>query len=135
MKHVLSVLAYVIASFVTQALSHFVIFAAHYREIAFSRPDPIFALGIASMLIQGTVISLIFAHTAWASQGVAKAILYALMIGAILVSYEALAEAAKYAVPHIVSWIAVEIASGTVQFALVGVGLWLAHTVWKPKAA
>jgi len=36
------------------------------------------------------------------------------------VSYEALAEAAKYSVPSVTSWIAVEVAAGFVQFTLFG---------------
>jgi hypothetical protein len=126
-KHILSVLAYVVASFVVQALSHFVLFAGHYATIGFARHDPIFVLGIGSMLIQGAMISLIFARTDWAGTTLGKAVLFSLMCGAILVSYEGMAEAAKYAVPGIAAWIGVETLSGAVQFVLAGLGLGLAH--------
>jgi len=54
-------------------------------------------------------------------------VLVALMFGAFLVSYIGLAEAAKYAVPSVASWIGVETLVGAVQFALVGVGMGFAH--------
>lgn len=126
-KHALSILAYVAASFAVQALSHFVLFAGHYAAIGFARHDPIFALGIGSMLIQGTMISLMFARTDWAGTTLGRAVVFSLMCGAILVSYEGMAEAAKYAVPDIAAWIGVETLSGAVQFALAGIGLGLAH--------
>jgi len=47
-------------------------------------------------------------------------VVFAWLVGSILVSYEALAEAAKYSVPSVASWIAVEPAAGCVQFTLYG---------------
>jgi len=51
------------------------------------------------------------------------------------VSYEALAEAAKYGVPSVASWIAVEVAAGFVQFTFYGVLLGLVHRGRDPLAA
>ena len=129
MKHVLTVVGYVFATFLTQGLSHFLVFKAHYDAVSIMATEPNFALGLASMLIQGTVLSLIYS---WAkplvpAAGIAGAALVALMFGAFLVSYIGLAEAAKYAVPSVASWIGVETLVGAVQFALVGVGMGFAH--------
>jgi len=135
MKHVLTVVGYVLATFLTQGLSHFLIFKAHYDAMTFMAPEPNFALGIASMLIQGTVLSLIYS---WARPNLPVAelpgaILIALMFGAFLVSYIGLAEAAKYAVPSTAAWIGVETAVGAVQFVLIGLIMGLAHA--RAKAA
>ena len=60
---------------------------------------------------------------------------FAWLVGSILVSYEALAEAAKYGVPSVASWIAVEVAAGFVQFTLYGVLLGWVHRARDPQAA
>jgi hypothetical protein len=43
------------------------------------------------------------------------------------VSYIALAEPAKYAVPNVATWVMVEVVAGAVQYTLVGLALALAH--------
>src|SRR2546429_9798409 len=63
------------------------------------------------------------------------AVLFAWLVGGILVSYEALAEAAKYSVPSVASWIAVEVAVGFVQFTLYGALLSWVHRARVPQAA
>src|SRR5258708_9533337 len=63
-RHVLAVLAYVVATFITQATSHFGINAGHYAAVNYMRKDTIFPLGILTMLIQGAVLSYLYARTA-----------------------------------------------------------------------
>ena len=127
LKHILAVAGYIIATFATQALSHFVVFKAHYDAMTIMKPDPSFALGIASMIIQGTVLSLVYAGSWFSGEGLTGALRLSWLLGAFLVSYIALAEAAKYAVPSIPAWIGVEALAGAVQFTLAGVLLWWAH--------
>ena len=119
-KHLLAVLAYVVATFATQAASHFGVNAAHYAAVTYLRAQPIFVLGVLSMLIQGSIMSYLYAHLSESWQSTGHAVLFAWLVGGILVSYEALAEAAKYSVPSVTSWIAVEVAAGFVQFTLFG---------------
>ncbi len=119
-KHFLAVLAYVVATFATQAVSHFGVNAAHYAAVTYLRAQPIFVLGVLSMLIQGSIMSYLYAHLSESWQSTGHAVLFAWLVGGILVSYEALAEAAKYSVPSVTSWIAVEVAAGFVQFTLFG---------------
>jgi len=119
-KHVLAVLAYVVATFGAQAVSHFGVNAAHYAAVTYLRAQPIFVLGVLSMLIQGSIMSYLYAHLSESWQSTGHAVLFAWLVGGILVSYEALAEAAKYSVPSVTSWIAVEVAAGFVQFTLFG---------------
>lgn len=126
-KHVLAVLAYVVATFATQAVSHFGVNAAHYTAVTYIRAQPIFALGVLAMLIQGSIIAYAYAQVPEAGRSVGHAVLFAWGVGGILVSYEALAEAAKYSVPSVASWIAVELAAGFVQFTLYGVLLGWVH--------
>src|SRR2546422_10479977 len=99
-KHVLAVLAYVVATFGAQAVSHFGVNAAHYAAVTYLRAQPIFVLGVLSMLIQGSIMSYLYAHLSESWQSTGHAVLFAWLVGGILVSYEALAEAAKYSVPR-----------------------------------
>jgi len=119
-QHVLAVLAYVLATFVTQAVSHFGVNAAHYAAVTYLRAQPVFALGILSMLIQGSIMAYLYAQLPGAGRSIGHAVCFAWLVGGILVSYEALAEAGKYSVPAVGSWIAVEVGAGFVQFTLYG---------------
>ena len=126
-RHILSVLGFVVASFFTQATSHFVIFAQHFAAVPIMRADTIFPLGFATMIIQGSVLSYVFANSRFAGGSRMDAVRFAWLFGAFGVSYAALGEAAKYNVPSIPSWIAVETGVGFVQFTLAGLFLSLAH--------
>ena len=126
-RHLLAILGYVVATFATQAVSHFVIAKPFYDSIPFLAPNPIFALGIASMLVQGAILSFVFSRSKFYEGGVMGALFLSWLFGAFLVSYIALAEPAKYAVPDVMSWMGVELVAGAVQYTLVGLTLWIAH--------
>jgi hypothetical protein len=125
--HLLTVLAYVIATFAVQATSHFGVNAGHYAAVTFERPEPIFPLGIASMVIQGLALSWLFAVRPPARRTVGDAVRFAWLAGTILVSYIALGEAGKYTVPSVPSWLAVEIGAGFAQFTAFGLLLGAIH--------
>ena len=132
--HVLAVLAYVVATFATQAVSHFGVNAAHYAAVTYLRAQPVFALGVLSMLIQGSIMAYLYAQVPGAGRSIGHAVVFAWLVGGILMSYEALAEAAKYRVPAIGSWIAVEVGAGGVQFTLYGALLGWVYRARVPQA-
>lgn len=101
--------------------------AAPNAAASFIKSEPIFALGFASMIVQGAVLSFVYANSRFRGPSALRAVLLAWLFGAFLVSYIGLAEAAKYAVPSVPSWIGVEFAVGAIQFTLAGLFLWLAH--------
>ncbi len=127
--HVATVVGYVAATLLVQGTSHFVVNAGHYAGVAHIRAEPVFALGIASMVIQGSILSAVYARRRsdrpWAALGLAWA------FGGFLLSYMALAEAGKYTVPDPASWIAVETVAAAIQYSLIGAVLWLAHRTWR----
>lgn len=126
-RHCVAVFAYVAATFMTQAVSHFVINVRHYSSISFFRADPIFALGFLSMLIQGAILSFFYVRFAPAERSALIALKFSWIAGAFLMSYIALAEAAKYTLPSVASWIAVEAIAGFAQFTVFGLFLSLIH--------
>lgn len=124
---VATVAAYVITTFAVQGASHFAINAEHYAAIDIMRPEPIVAMGILSMVVQGVIFALLFPAFAGVTSTVRRGILFSWAIGAFLASYIVLGEAGKYAVPSIPSWIGVEAAAAAVQFTLFGILLGLIH--------
>ena len=126
-KHILSILGYILATFSSQASSHYLLFKQHYAEIPYLRPEPIFALGFISMILQGSILSYFYANSKFATQSLFDSIKLAWLFGLFLVSYIGLAEAAHYPVPDISSWIGIEFFVGFIQFTLAGLFLKLAH--------
>ena len=59
-RHALTILAYVVATFVTQAISHFSIAADHYATVTYIRKEPMFQFGLLAILIQGGVLSVLY---------------------------------------------------------------------------
>jgi len=129
--HLLTIVGYVFSTLLVQGTSHFAVNAAHYAEVSYARASPIFALGIASMIVQAAVLSWVYANSRWRDGSLLSAMTITWLFGAFLVSYIALAEAGKYAVPDIGSWILTETLVAAVQFTLIGGFLWLAHR-WSP---
>jgi hypothetical protein len=123
MAFVLTVLAYVVATLVVQAISHFSVNAGHYAEVTFMRPNAIAALGILAALLQGVVLSYFAPRIRLPGTPMVQALLFAWMSGIILVSYLAFVEPAKYAVPSVQGWLIVELSAGFVQFTLFGLAL------------
>lgn len=119
-RHVLSIFGYIVSTFLVQGLSHFVFFAKHYAAIPILKAQPNFAFGFASMVIQGAILTFLFNGSRFDNGRLFDAIRFAWYFGAFLVSYIALAEAGKYSVTDVPSWIAVEVLAGLVQFTLIG---------------
>jgi len=128
----LTVLAYIVATFGVQGTSHFAVNKTHYAQVTYMRAEPIVAMGITAMVIQGVIFALLFPAFNRAGNPIRNGVLFALAIGVFLASYIALAEAGKYAVPSIPSWIVVESGTALVQFGVFGVLLGLIH---RPRSA
>ena len=120
-KYFLAVLAYIMATFVTQAVSHFAVNTEHYAAVSYLRKEPIFAFGVLAMIIQGSVLAFLYTQIVSSVRSIMGAVKFAWLAGAFLVSYISLGEAGKYTVPAVVPWIAVETIAGFVQFTFYGV--------------
>lgn len=127
MKHLLSVASFIIVSFTVQGLNHFVINKAHYAEIDFSRAQPVIALGILTMVVQGLILSIAMSRATTTGNLLKDGLLVSLSFGLFLAVYIALAEPAKYAAPSIVSWAVTEGVASTIQFVFFGLTLGLIH--------
>jgi hypothetical protein len=123
----LTVVAYVLTTFAVQGTSHFAINADHFAAIPIMRAEPMIALGITSMVIQGLIFAWLYPIYATGASTLRKSITFSWLIGGFLASYIVLGEAGKYAIPSVSSWIAVEALAAFAQFTLFGVWLGLIH--------
>ena len=126
--HVLTVVGYILATLLVQGTSHFAINAAHYAAVDFNRAEPIFALGVGAMIVQGAVLSAVYIRSRFADGRLISALQLSWLFGAFLASYMALALAGEYEVPSIASWIVTEMWVAAIQFTLIGLALWFAHS-------
>lgn len=129
LAHTLSVAAYLIVTFAVQATNHFVVNTAHYARQSIMAPEPVLAGGIASMLVQGVVLTFLYSRLRHPFPGVAGGVGFALLMGAFLGSYIALAEPSKYLVTSRLDWFAVEATASLIQFTLFGLALGYIHKV------
>ena len=120
-RYFLALHAYILATFLTQAVSHFVVNTEHYANVTYLRKEPIFAFGVLAMIIQGSILAFLYSQIAITARSIMGAVKFAWLAGAFLVSYIALGEAGKYSVPAVSAWIAVETLAGIVQFTFYGV--------------
>jgi hypothetical protein len=124
---VLTVVAYTVATFAVQGTSHFVINKDHFAAIPIMRAEPIIALGITSMLIQGLIFAWLYPVYANGESTLRKSVGFSWIIGGFLASYIVLGEVGKYAIPSVSGWIAVESSAAFVQYTLFGALLGLIH--------
>lgn len=126
LAHLLTVVGYIAATALVQGLSHFKINAAHYTAAGFFREAPIAPLGVLAMIVQGLILSVVYARLV-PGDTISAALLMAWAFGAFLASYMAFGLAGELKVPSVASWITVELLAALVQFTLIGLALWAAH--------
>ena len=78
------------------------------------------------MLVQGTILAYLYDRLVMPGSSRFEVLQFAWTAGAFLASYIALAEASKYQVPGVISWISVELGAAFVQFTVYGLLLAIA---------
>ncbi|MCF8247709.1 MAG: hypothetical protein K9J37_21725 [Saprospiraceae bacterium] len=122
-KTILGTAAYVAASFIVQATSHFALFKSHFDGIDFARKEPIMLPGVLVMLVQGIVLTYLYQFFHKQEKPLLRGWQFGMLVGLFLVSYIAIVEPSKYAVPSYSEWVGVESLAGLVQFSLFGLAL------------
>lgn len=119
-RFVTAALAYLIVTFISAFGWHVVLFSDVYRA-AGVREEPVFALGIVAMLIQAVLVAYLYPRLSGTGTPVAEGLKFGLILGLLMGSYGALAEAAKFDVGSIPDWVVYEGSYFVLQFALTGV--------------
>jgi hypothetical protein len=97
----LTVIAYVVATFGVQGTSHFVINAGHYANIPIMRTEPLVPMGLVSMVVQGLIFAWLFPTFNRGGHPIRNGVIFSCALGGFLASYIVLGEAGKYAIPSI----------------------------------
>jgi len=126
-KHIFSILAFMVVSFSVQGTSHFVINADHFASVGFLRPGPIMPLGLAAMILEGFIMSVALSRFMPGGSTVRDGLAVSAAFGLFLASYIVLAEPAKYAVPSISNWMVIEATASCIQFSVFGLLLGFIH--------
>lgn len=125
--HILSVVAYFIVTFGVQAANHFAVNTAHYAREQIVAPEPVLWGGLLAIAIQGVILTFLYSRLRSRFDGVRGGLAFALLMGAFLASYIALAEPSKYLVSSRLEWFLVEASVSAIQFTLFGLALGLIH--------
>ena len=62
---VLGTSAFVVATFATQAVSHFVVNVDHYAKVEHLREEPVFAFGVLAMAVEGAIMAFLYSRMVW----------------------------------------------------------------------
>ena len=120
-KFWLAAASYFVLTFIFAAGWHLGIFKHVYARLgAFSRPRPIIALGMLSMLLQSLVVAYLYPIYYRGGAPIAAGATFGLLLGVFMGSSAVLAEAGKTQIADLRTWIALEGVYYLLQFTVVG---------------
>ncbi|MBX2866556.1 hypothetical protein KTR10_01185 [Candidatus Kaiserbacteria bacterium] len=116
-------LAYVVVTFPVAMIWHMVLFKQVYLDLALysNSEEPVVALGLLSMVIQGVILAWLFPKTSFADGTMKGALHYAWLMGLFFASGSVIAEVAKHTVTSYSTWFLVAGSFALVHFTLVGI--------------
>src|SRR5437867_3014752 len=125
-RFVFAAVAYVVIVMIIAMLWHLLLFkdvytAAHMRE------HPLFHLGISSMVIQALIISHTYPRLALSGEPIVRGLKFGFLAGLLLGSLGVLAEAGKYDVGSVSTFLLCEGGFFILQYCVVGVVIGLIY--------
>jgi len=124
MTFVVSAVAVLVVMFGFAATWHLVVFKDLYTQLAiFTRAEPIVPLGLLSMLLQGLVFAYLFPIFTAGKSPLVAGLAFGLIMGVLMGSIGALAEAGKQNVTSLPTFLILESAFYLIQYALLGLVL------------
>ena len=112
--------AYLIPTFPLGYFWHLVLFAPQYHTLQAYRPDVIIPLGLASMIIQGALLSWAYPKLSSGGPWLASGLKFGLLVGTFAWTFSTLAVGAKHVMTSVPDFLALETAFTVVQYAIVG---------------
>ena len=120
-KFALAVLAYVGVSFLLGFTWHLILFKDAYHNLGiYTRENPIFALGVGSMVLQGLILAYLYPFFNRGPQPVLTGIRFGLLMGTYMWSVTVLAFAAKTNVNSLSSFFTLSTLFHLIQFIAAG---------------
>ena len=124
----LAAASYLVLTFIFAAGWHLALFKNVYARLgAFTRPRPIIALGMLSMLVQALVVAYLYPLFYRGGTPGIEGATFGLLLGVFMGSNAVLAEAGKSQIADLRTWIALEGVYYLLQFAVVGAAVGLVY--------
>ncbi len=125
-KFISAWIGYIIITFIVAAGWHVGLFKSIYDELDFFRgKEPIFPLGVLSIVLQGAVMAYLYPSFYRGSSPTGNGIKFGLLMGIFIGSYGVLAEAAHHHVSSLSTWLVLESVYYLLVFSLVGLAIGL----------
>lgn len=118
-KRILAVLAYMLPTFPLGFFWHLTIFADYYKSLNVYREEIIIPFGIASMLIQGVIWSVVYERLFSGESILKGALKFALLACPLAWSFMVIAVSAKHQMSSVSGYLLIETAFTLVQYAIV----------------
>jgi hypothetical protein len=121
--------AYLLPTFPIAFVWHLVLFEQKYHALRIYRDEPVIALGLGSMIIQGAIFSWLFPRVFVRGTGsfLKDGLLFGLGTGLLSWSFTTLAVGAKNVMVSVPDFVLLETAFTILQFAIVGPLIALAY--------
>lgn len=100
---------------------HVVLFEEKYRVFGYFEGEPSFILGLATIIIQGCILSFLYPYVAFSGKGIARGLKYSLLVGLFFWSSHVLAFVAKQVVASSLSFVIMESFYLLLQFGIYGI--------------
>ncbi len=127
-NHVFSVLAYMLPTFPLGFFWHLTVFADYYTSLQVYRHDIIIPFGIASMLIQGIIWSVLYKRVFAGEPILSGALKFAALASPLAWSFLVLAVSAKHHMASVSGYLGIETAFVVAQYAIVSPLIAWAHS-------
>jgi hypothetical protein len=121
-RAVLLAVTYLVLTFPIAAVWHLGLFPESMAGPAF-RSQPLFAMGIVSTVLQAIVVAYLYPRLHRGGTPVREGLRFALIMGTFIASYGVLAEAGKFAIADLGSWVVTEAAFFAVQWIVIGLAV------------
>ena len=118
-KRILSVMAYMLPTFPLGFFWHLTIFADYYKSLNVYREDIVIPFGMASMLIQGFVWSIVYERLFAGSSVLKGALKFASLACPLAWSFMVLAVSAKHQMSSVSGYLMIETCFVLVHYAVV----------------
>jgi hypothetical protein len=113
---------YLILTFPIAAIWHLVLFPDVYAA-ANLRPEPLVTLGLLSTVLQALAVAYVFPRIHGGGAPMREGVRFGLVMGTFIGSYGVLAEAGKFDVGPLLSWVIFEGLFFLVQWLIIGVAI------------
>jgi hypothetical protein len=117
----LGALAYTLCTFLLAVVWHVVLFRDKYQAFGYFEGEPSFVIGLATILIQGFVLSWLYPFVSFKGPGIVRGLKYSLLMGIFFWTSHVLAFVAKQVVNDSMLFIAMESFYLLLQFGIYGV--------------